>query len=418
MLKHFSVDKLRHKLVVDVEFYQMNLSGAVEWARLADPSAFIEDGVFLPAWAKFAAAPVKAKGFWCHMLQSIFEGKHSLDEINIDLQTGAIAERKVVMMFLPGSMRNDALLEAEGYAKQALSGFAVMAICGATDITNATAEKDVTEFIEKAEDSGKSVLLLSCGMAQRSFSIPEITELYLAYDEGSNAATIQKMSRALTPDKEGKVGRIISLSFDPNRDDKFDALIIETAINYKKNKNKRSLREAMRDVLRTIDIFTCQPSGSLRIDPDVYIQQSLERNSLGRVLGKIADLSKLSFAEMESLVEGKNEIFINDKTKITEKGKTRPKDKARNKGIKTEEKNLQKMIEKARKVIVTIAENADILLSGTNCKTLKDALEKISEDAEYQTSIEEEFMLGFDIIQILFDRGVINGDLIEILVDK
>ena len=203
MLKYFSVDKTRHNLVVDVEFYQMNLVGAVEWARQVEPDAFIENGIYLPSWSKFAAAPVKAKGFWCHTLQAIFEGKHSLDELNVDLQTGAMASRKVAMRFLPGSMRNEALIEAAGYAKQALSGFSVMPICGDSNITNATAEKDVLEFIEKAESEDKSVLLLSCGMAQRSFSIPEITELYIAYDEGSNAATIQKMSRALTPNKVG-----------------------------------------------------------------------------------------------------------------------------------------------------------------------------------------------------------------------
>jgi hypothetical protein len=32
-LEHFAVDPTRHSLVVDVEFYQMNLSGIVELAR-------------------------------------------------------------------------------------------------------------------------------------------------------------------------------------------------------------------------------------------------------------------------------------------------------------------------------------------------------------------------------------------------
>lgn len=58
MLKYFSVDVGRHQLYVDVEFYQMNLASVVEIARTAEPDAFIEDGVFLPSWSKFAAQPV------------------------------------------------------------------------------------------------------------------------------------------------------------------------------------------------------------------------------------------------------------------------------------------------------------------------------------------------------------------------
>ncbi len=65
MLKHFKVDVSRHQLVVDVEFYQMNLASVVEIARTAEPDAFVEDGVFLPSWTKFAANPVRAAVPWC-----------------------------------------------------------------------------------------------------------------------------------------------------------------------------------------------------------------------------------------------------------------------------------------------------------------------------------------------------------------
>jgi membrane-bound lytic murein transglycosylase len=49
---------------------------------------------------------------------------------------------------------------------------------------NSTAESKVKDAIEKAKRNKQDVLILSAGMAQRSFSVDEITELYLAYDGG------------------------------------------------------------------------------------------------------------------------------------------------------------------------------------------------------------------------------------------
>lgn len=266
MLKHFKVDKSRHQLVVEVQFYQMNLASVVDIARKQEPDAFVQDGIFLPSWSKFAAQPVKAKGFFTNMLQAVFEGKGGDDSLNVDYQTGRRAKEgtKVAMMFLPGSTTNANLQEIKPIAEQALRGFNVILVSGAEDMSNATAEKDVKEAIELAEKAGQHVLILSAGMAQRSFSIPQITELYLCYDTGDNGATIQKMSRTLTPHTVGKIGRVVSLSFDPNRDDKFDAMLIETAQNYMKNKGIADLKTALADVLRTVDIFNVSPTALLK----------------------------------------------------------------------------------------------------------------------------------------------------------
>jgi hypothetical protein len=325
MLKHFAVDVSRHDLVVDVEFYQMNLASVVEIARTAEPDAFVEDGIFLPSWSKFAAQPVKAKGFFTNMLQAVFEGKGGDDSLNVDLQTNRKAKEgiKVAMMFLPGSTTNDNLKEIKPIAEQALRGFRIVLVSGAEDMSNATAEREVREAIELAEKANQHVLILSAGMAQRSFSVPQITELYLAYDTGDNGATIQKMSRTLTPHKAGKIGRVVSLSFDPNRDDKFDAMMIETAQNYKRNHNIPDLKQALADVLRTVDIFKCQPNGAVKIEIDEYLEQALSRKSIDRVIGKIAPVSELTPEEIHALASGNVEVFRSARKEAASRGKTR-----------------------------------------------------------------------------------------------
>lgn len=417
-LKHFKINPNRHDVVVDVEFYQMDLKSAVEFARANDPEAFDEDGIYLPSWTKFAANPIKAKGFWTRMLQAVFLGQHGWDELNVEHQFGEVADHRVAMMFLSGSMRNTNLDVAAKLAQQALPGYAVVPIYG-EEMTNRSAEKDVKEAIELAREKNQSVLLLSAGMAQRSFSVGAITELYLAYDEGDNGATIQKISRALTPEDEGKVGRIVSLSFDPNRDDKFDALLIETALNYKRSHKIKSAKEAMRDVLRTVDIFRCTPDGSIKLDGDDYLEQAIERKSISRVVGKVADITKLSVGELTALAQGNANAFRAAKQEAADRGKTRanstPGSKNKN---NSPEMASARLIAQAREVITTIVENLDIIVEGTGTDNINQAFKIVEKTPEHQQAIAEEFGVEFDLIKELFDHGVINVDLVELQVDQ
>ena len=418
-LTQFKIDPSRHELVVDIEFYQMDLKSAVKFARTADPEAFVEDGIYLPSWTKFAAYPVKAKGLWTRTLQAVFMGQHGWDELSVDFQTGRKAKegQRVAMMFLSGSMRNDNLEEAVALAKQALPSFSIVAVYG-DEMSNRTAEAQVKEAIEKAAKIGQDVLLLSAGMAQRSFSVGAITELYLAYDTGDNGATIQKISRALTPEQKGKIGRIISLSFDPNRDDKFDALLLETALNYKQTHNKKSAKEALRDVLRTVDIFSCTANGAIKLEADDYLEHAVERKSVTRVAGKTSNLSLMSAAEILAVSEGNAAAYHAAKVEAAQRGSTTQGGKGpTGSNTMTDEMSDAKTLAKVREVITTIVENMDIIIWGTGTTILSDAFDAVAADKNKRKAVEQEFNLDFDLLRDLFDRGIINTDLIELQVD-
>lgn len=416
-LKFFKVDPARHDLVVDVEFYQMNLTSIVDIARTAEPEAFIQDGAFLPSWSKFAAQPVKAKGFFINMLQAVFEGKGGDDSLNVDLQTNRKAKEgmKVAMMFLPGSTTNLNLKEIKPFAEQALHNFRIVLVSGAEDMTNATAEKLVKDEIENAKKLNQHVLILSAGMAQRSFSIPEITELYLAYDAGDNGATIQKMSRTLTPHIVGKKGRIISLSFDPNRDDKFDAMILETAQNYKKNKGIADLKDALRQVLRTIDLFKCQPNGAVKVEIDTYLEEALARDSIDRVIGKIAPLAGADADLIRALASGNIDVFRAAKKEAAQRGKTRDA-KIAVKGSKLVRKDASmKDLERAREMIVTISQNIDIIryYGGS---TIEEAFRIMDEEGKsIQDDVTDQFGVSYAMIkELVLDGTFVNRDLLDL----
>ena len=424
MLKNFQIDYNRACLIPDVEFYQMDLAPIVQLAK-HDPMFQNLGPDELPSWTKYVTDPRFGKGFFVSMLESVFLGKHApySNSLNVDIQfTNRPSEKpRVAMMFLSGStgIENGALAMIVEHAKQALPGFVVVDVSGNT-MSNADAEQIVKRVVKQAKKDGQDVLLLSAGMAQRSFSIPEITELYLAYDGGSNGATIQKMSRTLTPKDLDKVGRIVSLSFDPNRDDKFDALILTTALNYQKNKGIKSSKHAFRAVLDTIDIFSCQPRGSVKIDPDTYLESLLARKSVSRVAGKIADIFLLSDDEIKALAKGNAEYLRSAGVEGAEKGKTSPiksPKKAKGKG-QTNRKPTDAAIQKAREVIVTIIENLDIIVYGAkNATTIEEALAEIEQDAGGMEFIKEEFGVDLFIIKGLFKRGVINLNVAQLLYD-
>lgn len=253
-------------------------------------------------------------------------------------------------------------------------------------------------------------------MAQRSYSIGEITSLYLCYDEGDAGATTQKISRALTPNQEGKVGRIFSLSFDPNRDDKFDTMLIAAAQNYAQRKGIE-VTEALRRVVNTIDIFSCEANGRVDIDHDTYLQQILERNSLSRMVGKQADLAELDYDEIVKLAMGNSNYSQMEGTDSADKNKQgNDKDK---KGLKKSEmdKETLKLYDKARKVLTTIVEHLPYLAFMTNTTTVRDSLVRCTEVEDYQQYVTEEFGVPPEIILDFFDRGVLNYDLASLQKD-
>jgi predicted nucleic-acid-binding protein len=412
-MKNFKINTTRDLLYPDVNCYQMDLGPAVE--------AAIEAGLVegemkeLPSWSKFVASPIKAKGFFINMLKSVFEGTGNNDELNVDLQTGLVNKRRIAMMFLPENTKtrkeDNMLGTVCNIAQQTLSSYEVIELSGNTT-TNKKAQKKVKEVIEKYPN--KSILIIASKIAQRSFSIGEIDELYLAYDKGENGSSIQKMSRALTPDTEGKVGRIFSLSFNPNRDDKFDALLVQTAMNQvNKNPDTTDIRQELGRILRTVDIFNCTEDGAIPITVDDFVEEALSRKSISRVMGNKADIHLLGNDIIKALAEGNVDYLTNKQRDTVRTGKTRdivdklPTDKLPTPGT-------DKDMEAVKEMITTIIENADIIVKGTNQTIIREALVTI-EEWNAESTIKEEFGVEYSIIKYLFEENIIKQEWINIL---
>jgi hypothetical protein len=190
-------------------------------------------------------------------------------------------------------------------------------------------------------------------------------------------------------------------------------MVIETALNYKKNKGIADTRQALRDVLRTVDIFRCGVDGSSKIEVDEYLEAALARNSIDRVVGKVAKLDDLTPEQIRAIASGKSEVFSAAKQEAAQRGKTR-QDTLKKSSNSTNKDASIKDIQRAREVIVTIAQNIDIIrYYGGN--TLDEAFAIMDKEGKsIQNDVTEQFGVDYGLVKELVLGGVINRDLLDL----
>lgn len=411
IMKQFAIDTSRDLLAPDLECYQMDLSRPVNDAIAS--GEVDADFANLPSWAKYIAAPPKGKGFFTRTMQAILHGQGGYDELNPEIQAPLWNNNRprVLMIFIPHNTRIEAFRIIESHLREVAGGFEVVALHGGNGVSQAKSQRIVREVVRK----GKPTVIISSQIAQRSFSVPEITELYLAYDGGQIGATIQKMSRVLTPDDVEKIGRVFSLSFDPNRDDKFDSMIIETAVNLQRRNVSKSLQQLMATVLSTVNIYRATVTGPVMISDD-FLKGALARRSVYRVLGKMVNLNALEPEAITALASGNSAYFRISKQQKAQSGKVRkpvPKAAANN-GSPTPASAKEEA--KAREVLVTLFENIDLLLIVASTHDVILALRFVEKDSELKEAIEAAYGLTIETIEHLFSSEAVKQQWVELMV--
>jgi len=432
--KYFTVNPLLDTFLVKTRFFLLDIKRVVDECTLT-----ITDDDFknLPSWSKFHKYPIKAKGWYIHLIQAIFNGQHNFNEVHSDLiinETNILKNvieikprRRVVMIFMGDNImiKN---LNAIGYLnKEALPEWEHIILHG--QLTNQyKAEKLVKDKLEELDRKGfteKPVMILSAKMGQRSFSIKEITELYLAYDGGSRGTTIQKISRTLTIDfsNKDKIGNIFSLSFDSNRDDKIDGHVIEAALNMVK-KSGIDFREALRMILSSIDIYSSTQIGVQFINNDQFIEDAMSRGSVSRAIGITANLYGLPKETLQAIAAGNADYKKDEILDAATKGKTTAKKK---KPMITDfpekpEKELAgqelTLMHQARQVIITLIEEFGHIFIATKTTNCADAIQKMK-DEKWDDAIFSEHGLTLDLIDFLIIKEKrVRPEWIEALHNK
>jgi hypothetical protein len=318
------------------------------------------------------------------------------------------------MMFFPDNTKVESLNEIRKITQNILSGWEVIDLNSNTVKNGGKCESKVDDVINS---TNKNVLIISAKMAQRSFSEELIEELYLAYDKGQDGATIQKMSRALTSNSFDKVACIFSLSFDPNRDDKLDTMVFQAALNQVEKKGKSDIREELKRVYNSIDIFSCNDKGvAVKLEDDEYIEQALGKKGISRVMGKKSDLTLLTKTQVLALLNGNDNYLRNEIKERAEMGKTKDS-KPKVSKLSKDEKPSELDIDKLREVIIFILQNFDYLMKAGKNKGAKNVTEmfEVFENNKWERLVEKKFNVAYEVIKYMVVMGVIKKDWVNLL---
>jgi urease gamma subunit len=269
------------------------------------------------------------KGIWINLFEMIKNGM--VPALNVDDQTEKYDGKcKTEMMFVSANNKNMKIIDklANDCYKNTKFNTNVITLCGdirinGKKIKQENAEKVVAQFVEESYAENKHVMIISNIIGQRSFSEKEITNLFLCYDNGQKGATQQKMARALTSGQEEKIANIISLSFDPNRDDKFIEMFMETAKSkMKKNPNIKSLNQAMNEIIPVVSMYVFGEDGNrVAINKSEYMRKIIADNGITKICARTAELSVLTDEQKLEISTGKK--YQQDKTEKVEKGKAK-----------------------------------------------------------------------------------------------
>ena len=242
-----------------------------------------------PSWNKIWGRPLANEAFVAGLLQSLV-GENSLrPELNLEAMT---AQPHDCFMLLVSANKRE-MTQIQQIAQRAIPQWHVKVLNG-DFTTNKKAEAQTQMEINRARRDGcRGVIVLANQMGSRSYSVPEIQSTVIAYDRGSVDATTQKVSRCLTPgqlwDGSKKThGHIVDLSFDPNRAENLERIILDEAVQVQRGGAAPDFAQAVRYVLSSINLFRLNEYGHPR---EVTEAELFEIYSNNDIMLRVADIS-------------------------------------------------------------------------------------------------------------------------------
>lgn len=417
-LKYFDIDKERDLLYPDVEFYIMNMKAMVDECikqGQLDDSWKAEE---LAGWSKYGEDPAKGHSLMSRILGSVIMSLGNRNECKVEYQLGKNAWRpkhRIDEMWVP-LVKNENLEMIDKQVRMGLPGTEVITMGGSfiyngRRIKNDNAEEIVKDVIRKAKKDNRPVMIVTARIGERSFSVGEITNLFLCFDKGEWGRVKQIIARALTDGALDKIARIWNLSFDPNRDDKFDSIIGSSVLALKKKNPGLSMAQAHRIVFDSLDFFECTKDGP-KFDLDKWTEEAIKRRSMSRILGARTNMNLLTVDEIDELAKGNPDYSKFSKQDKAKTGKTF--DKSNTNG-KSKNKSNDRNLQKAREVIMKIYENMDILIKSSDTKDLGQIFNDISKDKDDSRWFYNEFGLPASFVKTLFVRKIIKQEWVELL---
>jgi len=372
-----------------------------------------------PSWTKIWGKPQGNKAFVTKLFHSLTADEALRQELNLSNLTGESIDCFMMLV----SAENKEMKQIKDIATKALPEWHVKILNG--DYTNnKQAQYETTKEINEARLAGKDgVIVIANQMGSRSYSVPEIQATVIAYDRGSVDATVQKVSRCLTPGKtyagdKKEVGHIFDISFDPNRSENIERLLVDEIVQVGKSEDK-DFPTATEFVLSSIDCFKVRYGTAVEVDENDMFDLLGNNESLLRIADVTVDVNRVVDSGL-----------IDDLANITASGKqskkTREAIKATNKIREGEQKDrtptdaekreLEKIINNAVRALNMSATSVYELAAVGS--TYRECISNISNDTDDAKEFENLFGVSTDIVNEILDQELLNEPILDVIVQN
>jgi hypothetical protein len=371
-----------------------------------------------PSWVKLNAKPYGNKTFHTKLAQ----GLAGEDPLHQELNLSNLAGESINCFMLLTSAEKKGMRELKTLYESALPNWHIKVLNG--DYTNnRQAQSETTREINEAKLAGKEgTIVIANQMGSRSYSIPEIQATVIAYDRGGVDATVQKVSRCLTPgntylDQKKHTGHIVDLSFDPNRSENIERLLVDEIVKVGKSENI-DFPSATTFVLSSVDVFKVRYGTAVEVNEEDMFVILKDNENLLRVADVTVDVeSALDLIDELSNIKA-NGKEDKDKKNALDKAKNKVKEggKKGNNLTDEEKQQLEKIINNAVRALNMSATSVYNLAGLGDC--YRDCIDAISQDSESAQEFEELFGVGPDVVDTILDREMLNEPVLDVIVQN
>jgi hypothetical protein len=383
------------------------------------------DEAVQPSWTKIWGKPNGNQAFVGQLLQSLT----GQDTLRTELNLSALAEAPVDCFMLLVSANKKEMKQIGDIAARVIPDWHVKILNG--DFTsNKEAQSETTREINEAKIAGKKgVVIIANQMGSRSYSISEIQATVIAFDRGSVDATAQKVSRCLTPGNtydgtKKESGIIVDLSFDSNRAENIERLILEEAIQVQRDgANADDFASAVKYVLSSIDLFKMKYGTAVPMSEEEMFGVFSDNEAMLRV----ADVSVDVAGAIESGVfdilsqvnagskpnKEKKAVLGEDVINAIREGGANGDRSSKDSAVK----NAEKIINDAIRAL-NMSATSVYHLANLEGESYRKCLEIIADNDNLYNEFKDLFGVSADNVIELLDNNVLNEAILDVVVQN
>jgi len=374
-----------------------------------------------PNWTKIWGKPQSNKTF----ISSFVRGLFGEDELHPELNISQMADEDVNVIMVFTSANKKEMAQVAKLAEKALGEEYIVQVLNGDFTSNKQAEAETKKLITQGQmDSKKGMLILSNTMGSRSYSVGEIQAAVMAFDRGSVDAASQKVSRPLTPGNKWngetkEFGYIVDFSFDPNRAENIEKLIIDEAVQIQRAGTTDDFQAAVKFIMNSVDI--------LKVGQFGYTETVDEATMFG-ILGSNENLLKVAdiTVDVDTIIDAGIFHKLADVTALTSKVNVKEiaGENSKTRAIVKEEEGERERAEvdvdrmKAEKLLNEAIKSLNMSATSVHILAGKDSYRECVEALVGHAEFIDLFGVDAELVLELLDIGALNEAILDVIVQN